>query len=157
MFERVGFSSKMNELEAAVGLGNLDMYHEILKKRRKNFLYLLDKFKKFSFYLSSIEENSGERIGPHAFPVIVNEKSGFTRDELVYFLEKRGIETRSLFLSMPTQCPGFKFLGYISGGFPEAEYIGKNGFHISVNQDMEKKHLDYVIEAVADFLAKRLG
>jgi dTDP-4-amino-4,6-dideoxygalactose transaminase len=157
IFERIGFSSKMNELEAAVGLGNLERYPRILSQRRKNLLYLMDKFRRFSPYLSIIEEGPGERIGPHAFAVIVNEKSGFSRDELVFFLEKHGIETRSLFSSMPTQCPGFKFLGYKAGEFPAAEYIGENGFHISINQGLRKKHLDYILQITADFLISNAG
>ena len=44
LFERIGYSSKMNELEAAVGLGNLDIYDEILEKRRKNLLSLMKEF-----------------------------------------------------------------------------------------------------------------
>lgn len=48
MFERIGFSSKMNELEAAIGLGNLDIYNDILDKRRENLYYLMEKFKEFS-------------------------------------------------------------------------------------------------------------
>lgn len=119
-FERVGYSSKMNELEAAVGIGNLDEYHTILEKRRNNLMYLLDKFKKFGSYLESIHEESFERIGPHAFPVIIQEGAHFTRNQLVNFLENRGIDTRNLFSSMPTQCNGFRFLGYKTGDFPNA-------------------------------------
>jgi dTDP-4-amino-4,6-dideoxygalactose transaminase len=154
-FERIGFSGKMNELEAAVGLGNLDLYPGILKKRHSNLLYLMDKFKRFYPRLLTIEEGANEQIGPHAFAVIVGRKSGFGRDELVYFLEKRGIETRSLFSSMPTQCPGFKFLGYRLGQFPNAEYMGDNGFHISVHQGLSRKHLDYVGEVIGGFLNKK--
>ena len=42
VFERIGYSSKMNEMEAAIGIGNLEIYNEILEKRRKN-LYLMMK------------------------------------------------------------------------------------------------------------------
>ncbi|MDO8743016.1 MAG: DegT/DnrJ/EryC1/StrS family aminotransferase, partial [Candidatus Azambacteria bacterium] len=56
IFERIGYSAKMNELEAAIGLGNLDVYQDILGKRRKNLLYLTQKFEKFSQYLSTTKE-----------------------------------------------------------------------------------------------------
>jgi len=152
MFERIGYSSKMNELEAAVGLGNLEEYHKILKKRRQNLKYLTKEFKKFSPYLVTIEEGADEKIGPHAFPVIVQEEVRFTREELVDYLERKGIETRTLFASMPTQCPGFKFLEYKLGDFPNAEYIGDNGFHIGIHQDLSKEHLDYFLDCVSRFL-----
>lgn len=152
VFERIGYSSKMNELEAAIGLGNLDEYQKILSKRRGNLRYLTEKFKKFKPYLATIEEERQEEIGPHAFAVIVQEKAGFTREELTDYLEKNGIETRTLFSSMPTQCHSFKFLGYKLGAFPNAEYIGNHGFHIGVHQKLKKEHLDYFLGCVEDFL-----
>ncbi len=152
IFERIGYSSKMNELEAAVGLGNIDEYTKILGKRRRNLKYLMGNFKRFRPYLATIGEESYERIGPHAFPVIVQEGAGFTRDKIVDHLEKSGVETRTLFSSMPTQCAGFKYLGYREGDFPNAEYIGNNGFHIGVHQDLGKRHLDYFLDCVAEFL-----
>jgi len=88
LFERIGYSAKMNELEAAIGLGNLDIYDEILAKRRKNLLSLMDKFKRFKPYLTTIEERENEKIGPHAFPIILQEKVPFTRNQLVDYLEK---------------------------------------------------------------------
>ena len=154
LFERIGYSSKMNELEAAVGLGNLDIYNEILEKRRKNLISLKKKFEKFKPYLTTIKEGKDERIGPHAFPIIIQEEAPFTRKELVNFLEKNEIETRSLFSSMPTQCQGFSFLGYKLGDFPNAEYIGTNGLHIGVHQDLNEEHVDYFIEIVDKFLTQ---
>jgi dTDP-4-amino-4,6-dideoxygalactose transaminase len=154
IFERIGFSSKMNELEAAVGLGNLEAYPGILKKRRGNLLYMLDKFREFLPYLYTISEDKGEQIGPHALPIILKEKVRFNRDKLVFFLERRGIDSRSLFLSMPTQCPGFKYLGYKLGDFPDAEYIGDNGLHIGIHQGLSRADLDYILDAIREFLKK---
>ncbi len=152
LFERIGYSAKMNELEAAIGLGNLDIYNEILEKRRKNLIYLKNKFEKFKPYLTTIKEGKDEKIGPHAFPIIIQEGAPFTRNELADYLEKNEIETRHLFSSMPTQCQGFSFLGYKLGDFPNAEYIGKQGLHIGVHQDLNEEHLNYFIETVDKFL-----
>jgi dTDP-4-amino-4,6-dideoxygalactose transaminase len=154
MFERVGYSSKMNELEAAVGLGNIKMWPEYLRRRRENLLYLLEHFKKFEPELFTISEWPGEKIGPHAFPVILGRNAKFVRDQLVDHLNKHGIDSRHLFLSMPTQCRGFKFLGYKTGDFPNAEYMGKNGLHIGIHQDLTIKHMKYFIKVIEKFLLK---
>jgi dTDP-4-amino-4,6-dideoxygalactose transaminase len=142
----------MNELEAAIGLGSLEVYDEILKKRKRNFTKMGERFKKFNEYFASIEEEEHEEIGPHAFPIILKEDVKFTRDQFVDFLERNGIDTRSLFSSMPTQCKGFEFLGYRLGEFPEAEYVGNNGIHIGVHQDITDEHIDYFIDVVERFL-----
>lgn len=151
-FERIGYSAKMNELEAAVGLGALEEYDNILGRRRENLLLMMEGFKEFSTYLETFEELPHEKIGPHAFPFFVNEEAGFTRDELTVHLEKEGIDTRDLFSSMPTQCPGFEFLGHKPGDFPNAEFIGENGIHIGVHQDIGVEDINYFMDVVGKFL-----
>jgi len=152
IFERIGFSSKMNELEAAVGIGNLDIYYDILNKRRANLYYLIKEFKRFVPYLMTIEKEPYEEIGPHALPIIIQECANFTRTEFVSFMEKKGIDTRNLFSSMPTQCAGFRFLGHKVGDFPNAEYIGERGIHIGVHQDLDISECDYILNAINEFL-----
>ena len=154
-FPRLGYSSKMNELEAAVGLGNLQMFDIILQKRRENLLRVLKNFHVLQPYLSTIREDKEEIIGPHAIPIIVSEQAAFTRDELADFLELHGIETRTLFASIPTQCPGFNWLGYQSGDFPVAEYMGTHGLHIGVHQDLSVADMDYVLDILDAFIRKK--
>lgn len=153
-FDRLGYSSKMNELEAAVGLGNLEIYDKILATRRRNLLYLREQFKQFQEHFYTIEEDENEIIGPHAFPIILRENQLFNRDEYVRYLEGNGIDSRSLFSSMPTQCKGFEFLGYKLGDFPNAEYIGNNGLHIGVHQDITKAKIDYFIKTTKKFIGE---
>ena len=154
IFERIGYSCKMNELEAALGLGNLDIYHEILEKRHNNLLAMIDGFQQFSEYLWTFQEESHEWIGPHAFPFVVKEGAPFTRDDLMLHLEKNGVDARTLFSSIPTQCGGYEFLGYKIGDFPNAEYIGKNGIHIGVHQDVKEENIGWFIDCVGKFIKK---
>ena len=152
IFDRIGYSCKMNELEAVIGVANIEIYGQIVEKRRQNLLYVLSRFDRFHPYLATIREESHEQIGPHAIPIIVQEAATFTRAELTNYLEKHGIETRTLFASMPTQCPGFAYLGYKLGQFPNAEYMGKNGIHIGVHQDLELEDMEYVLATLGQFL-----
>jgi len=153
LFERVGYSTKMNELEAAVGLGNLSVYDEILAARRRNLLEMTSRFEKYQPWLLTFKESADEEVGPHAFPFIVRERAGFNRDELAGFLEDRGIETRHLFSSIPTQCGGYSYLGHKLGEFPNAEFVGSNGLHIGVHQDIGTEHIDYIVDTVERFLS----
>jgi len=155
VFERIGYSCKMNELEAAIGLGNIEIYQDILDKRRRNLIHVLERFERFSPYLATIEEGPEEQIGPHAIPVIVQEEASFSRAELINYLEEHGVETRTLFASMPTQCAGFAYLGYKLGQFPNAEYMGLNGLHIGVHHDLGLEEMDYVLETIGRFLELR--
>lgn len=156
-FDRIGYSCKMNELEAAIGIGAMEVYHEILKKRHDNLIYVLERFDRFAPWLSTIKEEPHEQIGPHAIPIIINEGAPFSRADLTQYLEKNGIETRTLFASMPTQCPGFAYLGYQLGQFPIAEYMGHNGIHIGVHQDLEVEDMEYVLTILGQFLKVSAG
>ena len=154
-FQRIGFSAKMNEIEAAVGLGNIKIFSSILEKRRKNLLYLIEKFNKFSSYFIIIKEEEYEKIGPHAFSIILKENVGFSKDEFVQYLDQEGIDSRNLFYSIPTQCPGYAFLGHKLGDFPESEYCSDHGFHIGIHQDIDQENLDYVVEVTEKFLKSK--
>jgi len=151
-FQRIGFSAKMNELEAAVGLGNIAIYEDILGRRRRNLLYLIERFKQFENYFITIQEASHEKIGPHAFSIIVRENAPFRKDEFVSYIEEQGVDSRNLFYSLPTQCPSYAFLEKKLGDFPEAEYCSNNGTHIGIHQDIELEDLDYVVQVVGDFI-----
>jgi dTDP-4-amino-4,6-dideoxygalactose transaminase len=115
---------------------------------------MLKGFERFSPYLTTISEEPEEQIGPHAIPIIVQEAASFSRAELASYLEKKGIETRTLFASMPTQCPGFASLGYRLGMFPNAEYMGRHGIHIGVHQDLGETEMDYVLTTIEQFLER---
>jgi len=153
-FERVGYSCKMNELEAAIGLGTLDLYHEIVEKRHRNLMMMVDGFQEFSKHLWTYSEEGHERIGPHAFPFVVNEGAPFSRDELMLHLEKEGIDARTLFSSIPTQCGGYEFLSHKLGDFPNAEFIGRNGIHVGIHQDVTEQDINWFLSVVRFFIAE---
>ncbi len=156
-FKRIGFSAKMNEIEAAVGIGNTEIFEEILAKRRKNLLYLIDQFKPFDEYLITLKEADHEKIGPHAFSIIVRQDAPFSKEEFVRYIESKGVDSRNLFYSIPTQCPSYAFLGHKTGDFPEAEYCSDNGTHIGIHQHIESDQLDYVAEVVRDFIKEKIS
>ncbi len=151
-FKRIGFSAKMNEIEAAVGLGNIDIFHDILEKRRRNVRALIKGFKQFDKYFICLTEESHEVLGPHAFSMIVREGLNFTKDEFVVYLEQQGVDSRNLFYSIPTQTPSYEFMGHHVGDFPESEYCSNNGTHIGCHQDIDLSQVEYSINVVAQFL-----
>ncbi len=154
-FSRIGFSAKMNEIEAAVGLGNIEIFDDILGKRRRNLLYLIDLFKAFEEYFIVLHEAEHEKIGPHAFSIVLKESCPFSKKEFVDYIEAAGIDSRNLFFSIPTQCPSYAFMQHKLGEFPESEYCADHGTHIGIHQDIELPQLDYVAEVVREFLSQK--
>lgn len=153
-FQRIGYSSRMNDLEAALGIGSLELYDRIIEVRHRNLLDCIAGFRQFAEFLWTFKEEPYERIGPHAFPFVVKPGAPFTRDQLSRHLLDNGIDPRDLFTSIPTQCGGYGFLGYKIGNFPHSEYIGRHGLHIGVHQDVTPEDVEYFLDVVADFLKK---
>jgi dTDP-4-amino-4,6-dideoxygalactose transaminase len=154
-FKRIGFSSKMNEIEAAVGLGNVDIFNNILSKRRRNILYLIEQFKRFDAYFIYVREDAHEKLGPHAFSIIVKPGLRFTKNEFVSYLDQEGVDSRNLFYSIPTQTPSYEFMGHTLGDFPESEFCSDNGTHIGCHQDIEVAQMDHAVSTVANFLKSK--
>ncbi|HBE03258.1 MAG: aminotransferase DegT [Spirochaetes bacterium GWF1_41_5] len=148
-FDRIGYSCKMNEMEAAVGLDNIESYDSILSRRYANLKKGMEIIRQFPEHIYTITEEAHEKIGPHALPIILREHSPLTRKELIDHLNAFYIDSRTLFSSMPTQCAGFAWLGHKPGSFPEAEYIGERAIHIGVHQNITSGHLSYFYDALA--------
>jgi len=154
-FKRIGFSAKMNEIEAAVGLGNIEIFHDILEKRRVNVRYLIKAFSKFDQYFWYLKEESHEILGPHAFSIILKPGVNFTKDEFVTYLEKQGVDSRNLFYSIPTQTQSYQFMGHKLGDFPQSEYCSDHGTHIGCHQDVGIEQMEYVVQVVEAFLKSK--
>jgi dTDP-4-amino-4,6-dideoxygalactose transaminase len=152
IFERIGYSAKMNELEAAVGLGTIEIADQILEQRKENYYYYDKEFDRLQDYFITIKEGDWDKIGPHAYPIIVRPDAPFTRDEFAYYLQENEIDSRTLFGSIPTQSLGYLWMGHEMGDFPVAEYVGDRGLHIGVHQGLFKEHREYVIQTIEKFL-----
>ena len=157
VFERVGFNSKMNELEAALGIEACDHYEDIRKRRKYN----LDTLRKgiqmlphANDWLWLQDEEEYETIGPQGLPIIITKNAPFTRDDITHILNQTNIEWKTLFGSLPTQHKAYEFLGYNTGDFPKSEYVGPNGFHIGVHQGITESDLQYVLDTFRTFLAQ---
>ena len=151
-FERIGYSSRMNDLEAALGIGSMEMYDEIISVRYRNLMRMVEGFARFQEFLWTFREESFEKIGPHAFPFVLKPGAPFTRDALIIQLQRNGIDPRTLFTSIPTQCGGYEFLGYKLGDFPHSEQVGRQGIHIGVHQEITPDDVQYFLDVVDDFL-----
>lgn len=153
-FERVGFSSKMNELEAALGLEQVANMDDIVRARRARLDYFNENLTRYEEFLALFRPGPGEEISPLCYPLVVRENAPFRRFELTKFLEQRGVETRPAFGSIPTQQPAYAWMGYREGDFPAAEFVGSRGFYIGCHQNISDDDAAYVVGVFDDFLKK---
>jgi dTDP-4-amino-4,6-dideoxygalactose transaminase len=153
-FERLGYSEKMNELEAALGIEQVARLDEIVAARRANLFYLNEELAEFGGTFRFLTEAPGERLSPLVYPLVIQPGAPFSRWEITRHLEGHGIETRPMFSSIPTQQPAYAFLGHRHGEFPHAEAVGERGFYVGVHQDLDQADLHRIATCVADFVRR---
>jgi len=146
-----GANFKPMEFQAALGLTQLEKAEWIIQKRIENVKYLNDGLEKFSDVLE-LPAYSKE-TSYLAYPVTIKDPRKISRKRIRNELENRGIETRPLFGSIPTQQPAYKeFKPKYEGKLPNADYLGLNAFYIGVHQYLTQEDLDYVIKSFAEIL-----
>lgn len=147
-FPNMGYSCKMNEFEAAIGLAQLERLGEVVEKRRANRDYLNKGLKDLEERLGLPKDPEFGEMSPLCYPITVKEGN---KDGLVEHMEKNDIETRPMFGSAPTQQPCFAYLGYKEGDFPVSEEVGRTGFYIGCHQELTREELDRVIDCIREY------
>ena len=146
-FDRIGYNSKMNDLEAAIGLEGLENFDRTFSVRRRHLMRLWDLLAPLEDRILLYRDGPGEVTCPHAFPLTLRDPRE-SIDGLYQHLEKKGIQCKTLFGSLPVQHGAFRFLGYKPGSFPVAERIGTTGLHFGTHQYLTDDDIDYAAESI---------
>lgn len=149
-FDRIGFNSKMNDLEAAIGLEGLENFDRTFSVRRRHLQKLWELLKPLEGELILYPDGPGEVTCPHALPLTLRDPKG-SIEGLYQHLENNGIQCKTLFGSLPVQHSCFSFLGCRPGSFPVAERIGRTGLHFGVHQYLTEQDIEYAAETVRGY------
>ena len=131
-FYHSGFNLRSTDLQAFIGLGQIDKLDDICKKRNKNFKIYQQELSSIRPYINECSQNF---ISNFAYPVISEN-----RDSIVAVLQKENIEVRPMICgSMGTQ--PFYIKEYGKKELPNASIIDKWGFYIPNHPGLSKKDI----------------
>ena len=149
-FVHTGYSSRCTELEAALGLAQLEEREEIIKKRKAIAACFNKKLRDLEDRIQLPTEPEGCSHAYMLYPIVLRKES---KHGLVHFLEKNMIETRDLMplLSQPVYK---KLFGNIEKNYPIAKWIGSSGFYIGCHQYLTNEEQDYVIAKIHEYFQK---
>ncbi len=153
LYAEVGYNLKMTDVQAAIGLAQLDKLPNFVAARKRNFAHIYDGLKPYEEFL--ILPTWSERADPawFAFPITVRPGAPFTRRDLVTFLEERNIETRLLFAGNVVRQPGYRHIVHRSvGDLPNSDLVLRATFFIGVYPGLDRARIDYMLQAFADFV-----
>lgn len=153
IFERIGYSARPDEFQAAIGLAQLSKLHTWISKRRSNAYHLTERLTLSSegYFWTLPVGNIGHEKAWMMYPLIVNK--AVDRDKFCAFLNGRGIETRPLFplLTQPLYKDKFN-----AEDFPVALRASQNGFYVGCHQDLNEEDMAYVANSLLEAASQML-
>jgi perosamine synthetase len=149
--EQLGFNFRLTNLQAALGLGQVQRIDEIVA--RKRWLGL-----EYSRQLEGVKglqlpfEESWARGVYWMYGVVLSEESGMDAIQFGRKLRERGIETRPFFLGLHEQ-PVFHTMGlYLNDRHPVSEHIARQGLYLPSGLALTATQLVHVCDAVREVL-----
>jgi CDP-6-deoxy-D-xylo-4-hexulose-3-dehydrase len=108
IYSHIGYNLKITDMQAAIGVEQLKKLTLFIKSRKNNFKLLYEDFKKFDKYFILPEVESKADPSWFGFLLTVRKDAGFTRDDIIKYLENNKIGTRMLFAGNIIRHPSFE-------------------------------------------------
>nr|QNO57282.1 hypothetical protein HCLJFGEB_00026 [Methanosarcinales archaeon ANME-1 ERB7] len=91
------------------------------------------------------------------YSILVEDEFGISRDELIEELEKKGIETRTFFISMHEQ-PVFQNMGlseFKGESYPVADELARKGLYLPSSSGLKEEEIRYICDAIKNIDKRR--
>lgn len=155
VYSHIGYNLKVTDMQAAIGVVQLEKLPGFIKARKKNFAFFMKHFKKYDKYLILPEVAPNSDPSWFGFPILVKEDAPFIRNDIVNYLEQNKIATRMLFGGNLTKQPAYKNIKYrVSGNLNNTDLVMNNLFWIGVYPGLTKEMLNYVCKQFDTFFSK---
>ena len=153
IYSNLGYNLKVTDMQAAIGLAQLEKVPDFCARRRANFRHLYEGLRRFEDRLLLPRWLPAADPAWFGFPVTV--RGGVSRLELVRFLESRRVETRLVFSGNVLRQPGFRDIRHrVVGELTTSDTVMNETFFLGVYPGLTPAMLDYILEVFAAFFAR---
>ena len=156
IYSHIGYNLKSGDIQAAIGLAQLDRLDSFIELRRRNWNYLQNGLSDLGEYL--ILPKAAEHSDPSWFgyAITVRQEAPIKRNQLVQDLNENKIATRLLFAGNLLRQPGFADSPRrVSGELKNTDIVMNDTFWIGVWPGLTIPMLDYMIETIHKLLGKK--
>ena len=156
VYSHFGFNLKVSDMQAAVGVAQLEKFPSFVEKRKENFNRLYDGLKDLK-EITLVQKQPLSDPSWFGFMITLKDDVEFSRNNIVEFLEKNNIQTRNLFAGNMLRHPLFDSLEegieYKQiGGLINTDKIMNDSFWIGVYPGMGNDAIDYMISKIREFV-----
>jgi CDP-4-dehydro-6-deoxyglucose reductase, E1 len=151
-YSHIGYNLKMTDLQAAVGVAQLEKLPRFVMARRENWRRLRDAFADFEEHLILPEPTPNSDPSWFGFKLVVREDAPFSRGELVSYLEEHGVATRQVFAGNLLRQPAYKDIRHrVVGKLSNTDLVMERAFWVGLYPGVSPEMLDYTIGVAERF------
>jgi len=156
IFAEPGYNLEPSEMGAAFGLVQLDKLDSNISKRQSNFTEMRGFFSQWEKWFVLPKQLPNSRTGWLAMALTIRDDAPFKRTEMQIFLEKRNIQTRTVFTGNILRQPGFKNVTrkVSNAGYAESDRVMRGGMLLACHHGLTRPMIDHVKEQVTEFLGQ---
>lgn len=156
-YSHFGYNLKVTDMQAAIGCAQLEKLPSFIEARKLNWKQLRNGLSALVDKFILPEPTEGSDPSWFGFLLTVKQGAGFTRDDIVNYLESKGVQTRMLFAGNLIKHPCFDEMrksgeGYrVSGSLENTDRIMRDTFWVGVYPGMREGMIEFIIEKVRGF------
>lgn len=159
VYSHFGFNLKVSDMQAAVGVAQLEKFPGFVQKRKENYRRLYDGLRDVKV-LRLVQAQPDSDPSWFGFLMTLADDAGFSRNDLAEHLENANIQTRNLFAGNMLRHPMFDHLQKdkdyrVIGDLSNTDKIMNDSFWVGVYPGMGAETIDYMIETIKDFVVKQ--
>jgi CDP-6-deoxy-D-xylo-4-hexulose-3-dehydrase len=148
-YSHIGYNLKLSDMQAAVGLSQLDKLTGFVAARRANFKALHEGLKPLEEFFILPEATPNSDPSWFGFPIAVRPGTGLTRNGVTAELEKSKIATRLLFAGNLVRQPAYLDIERrVIGDLANSDFVMDNVFWIGVFPGIDAGRRDYMVETL---------
>lgn len=157
VYEEIGYNIKPLDMQASIGLVQLNKLDKLIEKRKYNFSKLMKIFEPYSHLFNLPKATQKADPAWFAFPITVKDTAPFTRTQFTMFMEDNKIQTRNYFGGNILLQPAYQHLIKTDPltTYPNATIATKNTFFLGTSPVITDQHIDYIQQTVDTFLSSR--
>jgi perosamine synthetase len=149
--EELGYNFRMTNLQAALGLAQLERIEQIIARKRWMGGEYARRLQDIPGLQLPVQEPWAKSVY-WVYWVVLSEEMGMEAAEFAKRLADRGVQTRPFFLGIHEQ-PVFRRKGLFQGqSYPVAERIARQGLYLPSGLALTEEELEYVVQAVREVL-----
>jgi len=148
-YSHIGYNLKLTDMQAAVGVAQLEKLDGFIEARRRNAERLTAHLREIP-WLALPREAPGGSSSWFGYPIRVLPGAPIDRNRLVQELNERKIGTRLVFAGNLTRQPAYAEVAYrVSGSLENADIIMNDVFWVGTFPGLGEAEIDYIAEAIA--------